>query len=251
MATVFCFTSTGNSLYTAQMLAEHIDARVIPMNDKNMQCADDVVGFVFPVYFLGLPHLVERFVTQMHIADKKAYAFAVTTSGGAVFGVLGELKKILLSKGILLSYGAKLTSTTTYIPKHEAHDSEALRRKNDQIILKIAEAIKIRKVNRIPASTFINRISRNSCPNKSSDQYFTIAPTCTGCMICQRICPTGNIRMDEGKPAFLHQCDHCLACLQNCPAQAIDWNQKTQGKARYRNAGVSLDDLISFKSGTA
>jgi len=54
--------------------------------------------------------------------------------------------------------------------------------------------------------------------------------------------------MEAGKPQFQHQCEHCLACLHNCPARAIDWKDKTQGKARYRNANVSLDELIEFNS---
>jgi len=36
MAVVFCFTSTGNSLYTAKKIAEQIEGRVVPINSVSL-----------------------------------------------------------------------------------------------------------------------------------------------------------------------------------------------------------------------
>jgi len=192
--------------------------------------------------------MVERFVTKMKITNKDAYAFAVATCGGPVFGVLGGLKKQLHLKGIRLHFGTRLISVTNYLPEYHAKDSEARQRKIDESILKIANAVKKRESNRIQALTLLNKIAYKTFPDENSDQYFTVAATCTGCMTCQKVCPVKNISMESGKPAFRHNCEHCLACLHNCPACAIDWKQKTQGKDRYRNVKVSLDDLIRFNS---
>ena len=246
MATIFCFTSTGNSLYTAERIAEKIGGKVLSMGENPMECEDDVIGFVFPVYFWGLPRRVERFIAKLRIVNKGAYVFAVATCGGPIFGVLGRLKKRLKTRDILLRYGASLISVTNYLPEYKANDSEALRQKIDERILKITDAIKSRKSNRFMPFTLPNKLIYNTYPNESSDQYFTIAPACTGCATCQRVCPAENIAMENSKPAFQHRCEHCLACLHNCPAHAIDWKQKTQGKERYRNAEVALEDLISF-----
>ncbi len=49
--------------------------------------------------------------------------------------------------------------------------------------------------------------------------------------------------MKSERPSFLHRCEHCLGCLHNCPAEAIDWKHKTEGKKCYRHPEVSLDDL--------
>ena len=248
MATIFCFTSTGNSLYTAKKLAGNIGGKVLPMNNGAIQSEDDVIGFVFPVYFWGLPRMVERFIMEIKITNKDAYVFAVATCGGPVFGVLGRLKKLLQQKGVSLRYGVRLISVTNYIPEYEVKDNEALRQKIGENILKIANAISNRESNRIQAYTILNKMIYNSFPDESSDYYFTVAPTCTGCMTCQKICPAKNIAMESGKPSFQHRCEHCLACIHSCPAHAIDWKEKTQGKDRYRNAGVSLNDLISFNN---
>lgn len=248
MATIYCFTSTGNSLYTANMIADKIGGKVVPMRGDSAICEDDVIGFVFPVYFWGMPRMVECFITEMQITNKDAYVFAVATCGGSVFGVLGRIKKLLQSKGVNLWYGARLISVSNYLPEYTPKDSDALRQKIDENILKIAGAINNRESNRIQAFTILNKIAYSTFPNESSDQYFTVASTCTGCMTCQKVCPAKNITMEASKPEFLHKCEHCLACLHNCPAHAIDWKDKTQGKERYRNARVSLDELIAFNS---
>ncbi len=248
MATLFCFSSTGNSLFTAKRLAEKMNGKVLPMNNGPVQCEDDVIGFVFPVYFWGLPRMVERFVAALQICNKDAYVFGVATSGGPAYGVLGRLKNLLLQKGISLQYGAKLISVSNYLPEYTPKDSDERQKNIAENIVKIADAITRRQSNHIEAFTFLNMIAYRFYPNEGSDRYFTVAPTCTGCGTCQKVCPAQNIVLKAGKPDFRHNCEHCLACLHHCPVCAIDWKQKTQGKDHYRNAGVSLDDLISFNS---
>ena len=246
MATIFCFTSTGNSLYTAKKLAEKIGGKVLPMHCGTMQCDDDVIGFVFPNYFWGIPRMVERFISGMQMTNKAAYVFAILTCGGPGFGELGSVKALLRTKGIRLQYGTRLISVTNYLPEYALKDSLAIRRKIDGEIMKIAEAINNRETHRVAAFSVLNKIIHNAYPNERCDQHFTVAPTCTGCMTCQKVCPASNIAMNAQKPAFQHRCEHCLACLHHCPVQAIDWKQKTQGKERYRNAGITVHELIAF-----
>ena len=250
MAVVFCFTSTGNSLYTAKKIAERIDARVVPINtvslNRSAEYGDEVIGFVYPVFFWGLPRLAERFISQMRIENKNAYIFAVATYGGAVSGANGLLNDLLKLKGSRLSYGVNLKCVENYIPKYKLNDTEELRNKIDTDILEIAGSIKNRKSNKIEAYTIMNRLIHRFLPDERSDRYFTVMSSCTGCMICRKVCPAANIEMKEGKPAFQGKCEHCLACLQHCPNHAIDWKNKTQGKDRYRHFAVTLDDMVSF-----
>ena len=253
MAVVFCFTSTGNSLYTAKKLAEQIDARLIPMNSVSLSKPagydDDVIGFVYPVFFWGLPRLVARFISQMRMENKNAYIFAVATYGGMVKGANGMLNNLLKSKGVHLSYGVNLKCVENYIPRYKVNDSEELRKKVDTEIVKIIGSIKNRESNKVEAYTIMNKLIHRSLPDTHSDRYFTVAPSCTGCKICQKVCPAANIEMKESKPSFLGECEHCLACLMNCPSHTVDWKNKTQGKNRYRHFAVTLDDMISFNSG--
>ena len=253
MAVVFCFTSTGNSLYTAKKLAEQTGARVIPMNSASLGkpagYGDELIGFVYPVFFWGLPRLAARFISQLRIENKNAYIFAVATYGGAVQGANGMLDNLLKLKGARLSYAANLMCVENYIPKYKLNDSEELRNKVDADILRIAGSIKSRESNKIESYTFFNKLIHRYLPDTRSDRYFTVASSCTGCKTCLKVCPAANIEMKEGKPEFLGKCEHCLACLQHCPNQAINWKNKTQGKNRYRHFAVKLDEMISFNLG--
>jgi formate hydrogenlyase subunit 6/NADH:ubiquinone oxidoreductase subunit I len=218
------------------------------MNERLVKCEDDVIGFVFPVYFWGLPRMVERFVTEMQMVNNDAYVFAVATYGGKVYGSLGRLKRLLKQKGVTLNYGVNLKSVENYIPSYKVNDSEAFRKSIDENISKIAYAINNRESNRIQIFTSLNKLIYSFYPDENSDRYFKVEAACTGCATCQKVCPADNITVKSGKPSFQHRREHCLACVHNCPLHAIDWKQKTQGKERYRNAGIALNDLISFNS---
>ena len=246
MAKIYCFTSTGNSLYTARKIAKEIGASISPMKNVSEVCDDNLIGFVFPVFFWGMPRMVERFVSGIQISNKNAYIFAVSTSGGSVFGALGRLKKKLRLKGAKLSFGINLVSITNYLPEYKVKDSEEKRNKIDAEICTIIESIQTKKSNHIMHFTLMNKIAYSFMPGEGSDKSFTISSDCTGCAICEGICPADNIIMTAGKPTFTHKCEHCLACLHICPVCAIDWKEKTHGKDRYRREGISIDELLSL-----
>ena len=248
MTKIFCFTSTGNSLQVAKIIAGKTGGEIVPMRGGPAVCDDEAIGFVFPVYYWGLPRKVERFVESLRIENKEAYVFSVVTFGGLTFGVHGLLKQLLKAKGVDLHYGKNLKSVENYLPEFKANDSEKLRKKSDEGARRIAEAISRRERNMIFAPTFINRLGHRFLPDESSDRFFAVSPECTGCAICQKVCPVDNIVMDSGRPGFDSRCENCLGCLHACPETAIEWKNKTKGKARYRNAGVSLNELISLNS---
>jgi len=46
----------------------------------NIDTESDKIGFVFPVYFRGLPHMVKKFVGDLK-TNKNTYFFAVANYG--------------------------------------------------------------------------------------------------------------------------------------------------------------------------
>jgi ferredoxin len=76
------------------------------------------------------------------------------------------------------------------------------------------------------------------------DKAFWSDSHCNHCGICRSVCPAGNIELKDGKPVWNHQCEQCLACIQWCPKQSIQYGKKTQGRKRYTNPSVSLKELI-------
>jgi len=67
---------------------------------------------------------------------------------------------------------------------------------------------------------------------------------CDGYGICSRICPVDNIKMVDGKPAWQHHCERCMACLQWCPMEAIQFDKVSIGRKRYHHPDVKLSDML-------
>jgi len=248
MATIFCFSSTGNSLYAAKCIAEKANATVLSMSKPVTSCSDDVIGFVFPVYFWGLPKLVTKFISNLDIQSKDAYIFAVTTYGGAAFGVTGLLNQLLIPKGVSLQYSSKIKCVENYTPMYKINDTKAVHEKTESAIKNTVDDILVKKRKKPEFNTFINTISYSAFPaqKEDCDKNFIIQPNCSNCGCCAAICPVSNITMQDGHPAFQHHCEHCLACVHVCPAGAIQWKSKPKDKGRYRNPNVGQKELTEF-----
>ena len=59
------------------------------------------------------------------------------------------------------------------------------------------------------------------------------ADGCVGCGRCVKLCPLNNIRLEGGKPVWGRKCTQCMACICGCPARAVEYGKRTQGKERY------------------
>lgn len=85
---IFYFTGTGNSLYAAARLSHGTADRVVSIAEC-MQKEEfafpepcERAGFVFPVYWYGIPAIVERFLDRLTLGGCD-YAYAVITCGGS------------------------------------------------------------------------------------------------------------------------------------------------------------------------
>ncbi len=56
--------------------------------------------------------------------------------------------------------------------------------------------------------------------------------------------------MKEGRPCWLHRCEQCLACIQWCPREAIQYGKKTVRTPRYHNPEVTLKDMLDAAPGS-
>ena len=88
---LFYFSGTGNSFRVAKQLSEKLSdcALIRIQKDTSTQLIQDgdVVGLVFPVYYFGLPQVVELFLQNMS-SKKKSYLFIVATRGVPIAGGL-------------------------------------------------------------------------------------------------------------------------------------------------------------------
>lgn len=257
-ATIFCFSATGNSLAIARQIAKGLgDCAIQSMAaeppDEPVGGPGMPVGFVFPVFFWRLPRLVRSFVERLNLIDG-TYCFAFATFGGYGADALGMLEDILKEKGVRLSYAAGAKMPGNYIVKYEAFAPDTIRkllksamRRADEAALEIANG-GLRPVRR--GARLLSRMANGSMYKDIAqwDEHFHATDLCTGCGLCAKVCPVSNIRMENRRPLWRHHCERCVACLQWCPCEAIEYGKKTIGRRRYRNPTIQAEDMIEQTS---
>lgn len=258
--TIFYFSGTGNSLVVARDLAAALGgARLVRITGESTGREtgqhSGTVGFVFPVYFAGLPHIVRGFAATVHI-EPGTYVFAVATFGGMAGLSFDQLATVLSGRGISLAaaFGIRMPGNyqVMYQPATTAVQAELFSRERD-LVPGIAAKIATReRVPRKPAGPlshlFLGYFYGRLRPSER-DRNFVATPDCTGCGTCVRVCPAGNITLEEERPRWHHRCEYCLACLQWCPARAVQYGNKTQKRGRYHHPDVTAGDLAGRSGG--
>ena len=131
---IFYFTGTGNSHAAAKALLGK-DEKLISMGEAIRARSyvyrieeDEKIGFVFPVYFAGLPTAVEWFVKKLRLTGGRAgFTYAVFTCGSNPGASDAALEKILAEKEISLDQCYRLVMPENYfimfpIPSEEEQE---------------------------------------------------------------------------------------------------------------------------------
>lgn len=256
--TLYYFSGTGNSYYVAKELQKRLKgSELVPitslLDQKEVVITSQKVGFIFPLYYQGIPKVVLEFVQKLQF-EKVNYVFAVVTRGGGGYqgGALGQLKQILKAKTQQLSLGAYIYMPENYLPLLKAPSEEKQKiqfQKADEKIVKIASMINddsnkmetevLGFARALSYEPFLKRLD-------TLDEKFKVSEKCNACGLCEKICHFDNIKMQEGKPTWHKNCQCCLACMNYCPNQAIELG-KSQNKKRYHHPSVSASEYIKLK----
>jgi len=254
---IYFYSGTGNSLWTARRLAENLGgASLHPVSHiaaDVLHTPGETVGFVFPVHIWGVPRKIIRFIDILAVNTSKYY-FAVAVNAGQVAATLLQLENLMKSKGLILSAGYDLVMPSNYIPWGGPGPEEKWRKKIEQaeeklklIVSEVAQK-KRSPVERGPLwqNVIFSLAYRMSFDKVAHcDENFWVDDKCTSCGICEKVCPALNIEMVEGRPVWRHRCEQCLACIQWCPSEAIQYGKKTPGYTRYHHPEVTLGDIIA------
>ncbi len=256
---IIYFSACGNSKQAAMMLAEKLgDARVInvarALKDKEFEYKledGESLGFVFPVYFWGVPSIVLDFIKDLKVENvKDKYVYCAMTCGSST-GFAGKmLKKELAKKEIVLDAEYGITMPDTYVVMFPVDKKEVAIERLDNAekqIDKVANAIKgqiVGKTNEYKGGlkqfiTYITYPLYNGVYRKT--KRFSVSKACVGCGICAKVCPIDAIEMKDGSPSWVKEkCVHCLACIHKCPENAII-NGASAKNGQYVNPRVKSD----------
>lgn len=242
---IFYFSATGNSKHVAQKIADALGDRIIPVDvclKKSkfnfIAHPDEKIGFVCPVYNLGLPVIIIDFVKYLNLNIKDNYVFTAVTYGGFSGGASRMLKSLLAEKGIGVNAAYSVKMPDTWTPVYDVSDKEKIRKINKKADKSTDKIIK--KIKRNSSGNFDLRrlpcceIFYKDYENMRRTETLSVKGDCTGCGKCAELCPVDAIEIQNGKPIWVKEkCTMCLGCLHRCPEFAIQRGEKTALHGQY------------------
>lgn len=246
---VFYFSGTGNSLYVARRLDDTPLSIPQEMRKAERSYAAEAIGVVSPVYYGEIPGYVQNFLKSSRFDTP--YFFFVLTYGSSPMIAPEFAADFAKREGITVHFVTTILMVDNYLPYFDMDVEKGLDKHVETQIETALREIGARRTG-IPAPTGEQRqwYARVSAFNRenpafNSGSQLTITERCVGCGTCTRVCPQGNCILREDKALRKREtCEFCLACIQNCPVNAIALSVEDKNpRARYRNPHVSVREL--------
>jgi ferredoxin len=255
---LYYFSGTGNSLKVTKGIASGLgNAQLVPVSKavkEDVSVTADKVGIVFPVYMWGPPAIVAEFIKKLNGKIGGKYVFSVATCGGFQAGASKLVKKYIRAQGGELSGAFAIQMPGNYTPLYGAFSKEKqekMFKSSESKINMIVDYVKNERKGMVentflPVDLLLSGLFYNISMSKihGMDNKFWVQDTCTKCGICEKVCPAKNIELKDGKPAWNHKCEQCLACLQWCPVSAIEYGKSTVGRKRYHHPDIGASEFF-------
>lgn len=242
MIMIYYFSGTGNSRHAAKTIACAVNDTAVNIVDaiknKTFGSSDDeITGFVFPVYFWGLPEIIKRFSAMPEVKNSLGkYVFCIITCGANT----GNADKMLAKRlGRKPDYSFSLRMPDNYVVMYNPCTKEKAQkflRHADKELAEICNDINNRQKKRAGStqggvkSAFVSLLYD---PFRKTKKFYA-DDKCISCGICAKNCPDSAIEIQNGKPVWVKsKCQHCTACINRCPKQAIQFGNGTADRGRY------------------
>lgn len=244
---VVYFTGTGNSRYCAEMIAgligdETVDAvKYIKSGTQAELKSEKPWVFVCPIYVSAPPLIFKDFIASAKLEGSKEAYFVMTCASG-MGAAPYYCKKLCEDKELEYMGTAQVEMPQNYLILFKMNDPEssheivaAAQPKIEALAGKIASHEEFDD----PGTKGWEILSTKMVLAPYYKWFmkakaFYATGECVSCGKCAASCPLNNIKLVEGRPVWGDDCTHCMACINLCPKQAIEYGEKTVGKFRHK-----------------
>lgn len=242
---IFYFSGTGNSRFAAQEIGEITGEEAVSINEMLKSETDGVFDsekplvFVCPTYAWRIPRVVEEHLRKCTFSGSKK-AYFVLTCGDDTGDAAYYAEKLCKEKGLEYMGLKTVVMPENYIAMFKAPDKAQAEKIIEKALPGIVEAAELIKEQRPLTRETIGVLDKLKSRVVNplfylgvSAKGFYSTDACTGCGSCAELCPLNNIKLDRGRPVWGEHCTHCMACICRCPAEAIEYKNKSKGQPRY------------------
>lgn len=243
---ILYFSGTGNSEYVAQRIKDIVDDEILNLftkikhQDYTAITSTQPWIIVAPTYGWRIPRILEAWLNNTELLGNKDIYF-VMTCGGDIGNATKYIEKLVQAKAMNYKGVAEIIMPENYLALFSTpsqNEARAIIQRAEVVIDKTGELIKQHatlpqksiKLKDKLSSGIVNDLFYSLFVH---DKKFYTTDKCVGCKKCAQICPLNNITIKDGKPAWLKNCTHCMACIARCPTKAIEYGKRSKGKERY------------------
>lgn len=277
---IFYYTGTGNSLYVAKRIKNTIlESEIYPivkfLGFDNIKIEEEKLVIVFPIYALTIPIPVRIFLSKISSENIK-YISVIATRLGLYFDDFSRIDKILKKKKMKIDSHFLINMPSNDIKvkgfkRLSENNFLELKSKANEKIEMIVKIINDRKtylkkdndyLEALPYGDFRDKLLLKIIPKMMTFSkwiggvnYFYVSSNCNGCGLCQKVCLSTKISIENFKPKWNKKvlCYMCYACVNFCPNHAIEIESIPGVKSysiendRYYNPNISIKEIENQK----
>lgn len=243
---ILYFTGTGNSEHVAKKIGEKLGDDAVNvferLRGKSFQEMHSKRPWVVvaPTYAWRIPRILEEWLEKTKLSGNRSIYF-VMTCGGSIGNAGAYLKKLCSQKGMDYLGCAGIVMPENYIALFQTPERGEALKIIGQAEKAVDQAIGvIEKGERFsaPSVTLMDRLNSGVVndmfyPMAVRAKKFYATDACVSCRLCENVCPLTNIRLEQGRPKWGRDCTHCMACINRCPKEAIEYGKHSVGLPRY------------------